>query len=399
MEVRERGENDLYHRESSLQILPTLGTTPEIEKKRKLDRCRKKQLMTPAESRPWAALPKELLEIFSKSNSLSIADFLSFGKVCRNWRLSYLETKSAFMASRPPLVIYISTRAKRSCYFYEIKTSPNTYKTKLPNFARNFCIGLSNGYLIMEDIFTNVWVINPITGHKLKFPRLFETPNFLNCSDRAVFASIGDDAKDNFLLAVLAPTYKTLMFFVSRVNQWQQFSYIRKNWSIIDIVVFGGRVFCITSENQIGVLSVKTCEVILLNLKNTPQLRSIWPVRFVASKNQLLIVDFPREGNVLEVYTIDLLKMEWVKVNQLRDKDEAIFLGEKMSSRLSNATNWGGQSNCIYYLPFKHNTCYIYSIRGESLGSFPIMKQKAAPKMNGWFFPGECFTLENVRDE
>lgn len=248
--------------------------------------------MTPSESRPWAALPKELLEIFSKSNSLSIADFLSFGKVCRNWRLSYLETKNAFMASKPPLVIYIPARAKKSCHFYEIKPSPSTYKTKLPYLPRNFCIGLSNGYLIMEDILTNVWVINPITGHELRYPQLFETSNFLYCPDRAVFASIGD-AKDNFLLVVLAPAYKKLMFFVSRVNQWQQFSYGGSNWSIVDIVIFKGRIFCVTSEYQIGVLSVKTCEVILLNLKGTPQLSNIRNVSFVASKNQLLVIDFP----------------------------------------------------------------------------------------------------------
>ncbi|XP_031252133.1 uncharacterized protein LOC116110029 [Pistacia vera] len=359
MEMRVRGGADRYHlRPQFLQALPTLGTAPKIEKKRKLKRSsRKKQRITPiipAKSRPWADLPKELLHIFSKSDSLSVADFLSFGKVCRSWRLFYTETKGQFMASRPPLVIYISTRAKKSCRFYEITTSPNSYQTKLPYFARNFCIGFSNGYLIMEDILTNVWLINPVTGHQLNYPRLFEARNFLYCPDRAVFASIGD-SQDNYLLAVLSPVYNKLMFFVSRVNQWQQFSYKGKTWSIGDIVVFGGRIYALTSEYQIGVLSVKTREVILLNLKGTPQLSGIRNVRFVASKNQLLIVDFPPAAYNLEVYTIDLLKMEWVKVNRLRDERQAIFLGDRMSSRLSNATNWGGESNCVYHLPFMDN--------------------------------------------
>ncbi|XP_044482104.1 uncharacterized protein LOC123208647 [Mangifera indica] len=304
------------------------------------------------------------------------------------------------MASKPPLVIYIPARAKKSCHFYEIKPSPSTYKTKLPYLPRNFCIGLSNGYLIMEDILTNVWVINPITGHELRYPQLFETSNFLYCPDRAVFASIGD-AKDNFLLVVLAPAYKKLMFFVSRVNQWQQFSYGGSNWSIVDIVIFKGRIFCVTSEYQIGVLSVKTCGVILLNLKGTPQLSNIRNVSFVASKNQLLVIDFPLHIHHLELYTIDLLKMEWVKVNRLRDENEAIFLGNHMSSRLSNATNWGGQGNRIYFLPFieKNAGCHIYSLKGERLGRFPIMKQKGTSRMDGWFFPGECVSLDNVKDE
>ncbi|XP_031252130.1 uncharacterized protein LOC116110027 [Pistacia vera] len=127
-----------------------------------------------------------------------------------------------------------------------------------------------------------------------------------------------------------------LVFFVSRVNQWQQFSYRGETWSILNIVVFGGRIYAITSEYRIGLLSVKTCEVILLNLKGSPQLSGIGYVRFVASKNQLLIVDFP----------------------------PAAF--------------------------------YLEALNGEILGSFPIMKQKAAPRMNNWFFPDQCFSIENA---
>ncbi|XP_044482020.1 uncharacterized protein LOC123208553 [Mangifera indica] len=399
MEARVRGGVDRYHLRPQVQALTISGTPPKIEKKRMLEKLRKKQRTSPvnlAESRPWADLPKELLEIFSKSNNLNVADFLNFGKVCRSWRLFYSETKNTFMASKPPLVIYIPTRAKKSCYFYEI-TSLDTFKTKLPSLARNFCIGLSNGYLIMEDILTNVWVINPITGHELRYPRLFEAPNYLCCPDRAAFASIGD-AKDNFLLAVLSPVYHTLMFFVSRVNRWQEFSFKGKTWSIMDIVVFGGRIFCITSEYQIGVLSVKTCEVILLNLKGLPQLSDVQHVRFVASKNQLLIVDFSLRTYHLELYTINFFKMEWVKVNHLRDEHEAIFLSE-MSSRLNNTKKWGGESNCLYYLPFMDNTCYISSLKGEIMGHFPIVKQQVALRMNGWYFPDQCFSIENVRDE
>ncbi|KAJ0084772.1 hypothetical protein Patl1_29616 [Pistacia atlantica] len=80
-----------------------------------------------------------------------------------------------------------------------------------------------------------------------------------------------------------------LVFFVSRVKQWQQFSYRGETWSILDIVVFGGRIYAITSIGLVFSASKL--------------------VRFVASKNQLLIVDFSPAAFYLEANTIDLSKM------------------------------------------------------------------------------------------
>ena len=81
-------------------------------------RSKKKKLDEYNNWRPWPDLPEPMLDLITKS--LGPIDYLMFGCVCRTWR-SYVATyKKGFLASQPPLVLFLSTHARRACYFYSI---------------------------------------------------------------------------------------------------------------------------------------------------------------------------------------------------------------------------------------------------------------------------------------
>ncbi|KAL5764981.1 hypothetical protein ACOSP7_017285 [Xanthoceras sorbifolium] len=63
--------------------------TNEDETYEPLKQCRKKRKKTcnDVSHRGWADLPVELLGIIY--STLTIVDFLNFGKVCSSWRLSF----------------------------------------------------------------------------------------------------------------------------------------------------------------------------------------------------------------------------------------------------------------------------------------------------------------------
>ncbi|KAH7560471.1 hypothetical protein JRO89_XS10G0028200 [Xanthoceras sorbifolium] len=109
------------------------GTKTDEDEPQKQCRKRRKKICNDVSHRGWADLPVELLvTIYS---TLTIVDFLKFGKVCSSWRLSFSIFKQNFMNVHAPLVMYISSRAKKSCHVYDISTRVK-YETKLPT-----CVG------------------------------------------------------------------------------------------------------------------------------------------------------------------------------------------------------------------------------------------------------------------
>lgn len=176
----------------------------------------------------------------------------------------------------------------------------------------------------------------------------------------------------------LPPRWKEL--YVYRDSKWRRYSFSIKPWLIKDMTVFDGGIFFITDRSDIGVFNLKTCDFILLKLKDAPQLDA--RARLVASNAQLLIV-YPIPPSYFQVYRIDFSRNEWVKVENLGD--EALFIDTK-SGRLSNTTKWGRRSNCLYYLPSHSNKCRVYSLNGEVLEVVTLEKERSpSHKLIRWF--------------
>ncbi|KAJ4729407.1 F-box protein [Melia azedarach] len=342
--------------------------------------------------RPWPDLPVELLDIIS--SHLRIADYLKLGRVCWKWRYFFLSSRQKFMASQPPLVLFVSSRAKRTCCFYDIFDFIK-YEAKLPYFCCKSFIGLSCGYTIMEDILSNIWLTNPITGHQHVFASMPLFDDCMHICEHTILACTRP--YPDFLVVVLSKLHCIVRFRRYRETYWSVYHFAGKPWKIMDMVVFNARIFVITSDLQIGVLSLGSPpDVLLLSFKCTPQV-SCCP-RFVASNDRLVLVDFI-PSVALAVYTIDFMRREWVKVDNLGD--QSLFLGDLVTPSLCSTTKWGGRSNCVYYLPFKSTRCFVYSLNGELLSSIIVSEADpiVSPRMNSWYFPHQSYGIDVVRDD
>ncbi|KAK1586827.1 hypothetical protein Q3G72_006459 [Acer saccharum] len=372
------------------------------------------------DSRSWADLSVDLLDIIS--NHLNLTEFLTFGKVCRNWRLFSLT-----FPQRQSLVFYVSTKAKKSCYLFDISAEIR-YKTKLPNFAGNLCLGFSNGYLIMEDRLSNVWVINPITAHQIQFPLMpkpriaalkrpnaaSKSPKGRNALWRSYFATFGPHG--DFIVVLLSNNYKDVRFCSSKDNNWKVYTFAYQSWDIVDIVIYNGRVFVVTDDCRIGVLNLgssndsrmgvlilESSNLRFLKLKGTPHL--VGKIRFVASNEQLLVVNF-KDKPILthletQVYSIEFSTREWVKVNNFRGK--ALFLNNFTCSLSTNTARWGEHSNYIYYLSSENShMCIVYSDSGEFVRHITCCtrtEHRDVPLICCWHFPNQFYSIKNVKDD
>ena len=74
-------------------------------------RRKKKKMVDNRNRRPWSELPDTLLYMITKL--LGTIDYLMFGCVCRAWRLYAVANRQEFMASQPPLVMFMPNRSKR----------------------------------------------------------------------------------------------------------------------------------------------------------------------------------------------------------------------------------------------------------------------------------------------
>ena len=99
-------------------------------------RSKKKKMVDNSNRRPWSELPDTLLYMITKL--LGTIDYLMFGCVCRAWRLYAVANRQEFMASQPPLAMFMPNRSKRACCFYNIFDG-RKYKAKLPNVVGQIC--------------------------------------------------------------------------------------------------------------------------------------------------------------------------------------------------------------------------------------------------------------------
>ncbi|KAL5827864.1 hypothetical protein ACOSQ3_019715 [Xanthoceras sorbifolium] len=323
--------------------------------------------------RGWADHPVELLVTISRT----LTDEYS--------KVIFIVYKSYnFMNVCVPLVMYISSRTKKSCHFYDISTRVKC-GTKLPTFFGKIFVGCSSGYLIIQDFHKNIWVINPLTGHKLYFPNMPQTKKPLNRSDRAIFASFGSGSC--FALIVLTKKHETVRYCISRDTT--------ESWKIVDLVIFYGRVYVLTNNSRIGVFNLRTHRFWFLTLGGTPWLSTF--VRLVASKKQLLIIDLKKVIFRAKVYTVDLERLKWVTVEDL--DEEALFLSAWISLKLGSIVNWRGLKKCVCHLPFWSNMCNMYSLNGESQGRFQICEPNMTHKFYCWYFLHQAYSPDNTNYE
>ncbi|CAL0304414.1 unnamed protein product [Lupinus luteus] len=341
-------------------------------------------------------LPSDMLEIIYKK--LDFDELFHFGGVCEDWRKVHKDQRENVMKSRAPLVIQTSSYAKKTYFFFSI-SKQKMYSTKLANFWRLSYLGFTSGSVIMESYHSDkILIMNPFMRRKIEISTrsLICYPIPSSCNVTLAFV----EGTQHFIIAFLCKRNFSLDIYDSRKFAWFTYSRYGRPFMIADLVVLNHAMFFITNTAKIGALRLNRNhgKEPFLELKNAPNITSS-TLRLISCDGNLLVVNF-RPRIFLEVYKIDMVSMEWVKLETLGDVALFLTLQRKCYS-LSNPQKWGYEKNHVYYINGESAKCFVYSMQNELVKS--IMPHSAVPSSSNsksklywldWCFPNVCDEID-----
>ena len=358
---------------------------------------KKKIVFAPSDNnnwRPWSELPETLLRQIT--NWLGAIDYLVFACVCRTWRLYALAKKQGFMASQPPLVVlFLHRGAKNFCYFYSI-VDQRLFKALLPSLIGKELFGVSFGYLIIVDkkkiSGSEIWLLNPFTGHEL----FYSSPP--NQFQYVALASLATSLPEFIIICF---SRECLQFRRSTDVNWTQYKYDNPNM-IYSFALFNGKMYISNFEGT-RVLNLNPLHphLTLLNVKSNANVYpGLW--QLLCFDKQLLLISGCSD---FEVYELNFLKMELVKIPNLGD--QALFqVGSKFSAT-SNITSWEAvgippSNNCIYSICEYDSDYSVKFFDGRCPQSFPILRGERyiPPRCNKfWYFPHQSCRVDSLCED
>ncbi|CAH1416113.1 unnamed protein product [Lactuca virosa] len=242
---------------------------------------------------PWSDLNHGLL--FLVLMQLGAFDFLSFSGVCKSWRSVALSKKTRFMASRPPMAIWITKHGNKKEYCVEDFEGRNSI-ILLPKSDRRTCVGLTCGYLVLFGRRSHdFWLVNHITRHGLHFPN---APYSVSPNQEGVRAILR--VKENGIVFTL---------------------------SIPSVILheFKGKIYAIDADSFVHEIGLDPePKLILLKANNFLGYRLEF-MEFVCTDENLYAMEcFP--DNKFKVHELDFGEMKWVSPKKETMEEYAFFV-------------------------------------------------------------------------
>ena len=209
-----------------------------------------------------------------------------------------------------------------------------------------------------------------------------------------------------FVIIALCRFCLKIRFCISTDAKWTAFHYndklrsspINAPWTIANGAISNGKIYVISSQGKIGVLNLNSppnmtpLEVeCIANLKGEPCL--------LGYDQKLLLID--KSGSNFEVYELNFLKMEWVKMSNF--KDQALFLGFSKNSRFSSITRSNDSqqsSNCTYSFGLEGDYILLEMLdcSNHECSRLPFMRRKyirSSGVLPSWYIPSQSFSVED----
>lgn len=366
------------------------GAAPTTKQRKRKRACRR------LGNRVWGSgdiLPDELL--VSVLMKLSLVDYLAFSGVCRSWRSISIDNRKKFMERQKPLVFARPKYSKKSCVLYNMFDG-KTCKAMLKDLAWNL-VGLSCGYLIMNDRYRGFWLINLMTRHELHFPVLSERAwGMFDYQIRAVLFQ--STQLSRVFLLLFSRNHNFLLLSESGPSSWQEYLFPNTNAGISDVNILKGKIFVLTCDGLFGEFNPKADPVLKLYHINIPaELSSQLCLQLVTSDDKLymIIYEYSIWVQYLSFYEVDH-QMESVK--QIHDfGSKSLFLSQ-FNSSVVDTTGWGA-GNCVCVLhSYIFNRCSFFHLNGNKLATTPLY-WNGRLKPYFWYFPGESCDISCVSDE
>ncbi|XP_045797410.1 uncharacterized protein LOC123891571 isoform X2 [Trifolium pratense] len=335
-------------------------------------------------------LDLDMLDIISKK-LLSFDDLFNFSAVCKEWRAVHKVYWRKFLESQSPLVVQTTSYAKKLYSFYSIPEK-QAYNSKMSYFWGLYYCGSSSGYLVMAGGNYKLQLMNPFTRKEKIVDISSVREDFFYDTCRVLLAFAKDS--NEFVVVALCGISFALNVYQSRFSSWVPYAKRGKPWKVVDFVVLDNIIYALTDKVEIGVLSLNSTSLKLLELKNTPDATPRL-FKLLHCDGKLLVVRFVPK-RVLDVYRIDFATMSYVKLESLGEL--ALFYSPYKCYALANPGEWGYESNRLYYINSKSAECEVYSgsdnVLMESIvlaGSRHVL-HKSKPYWLDW-----CF--RNLHDE
>ena len=271
------------------------------------------------------------------------------------------------------------------------------FKALLPSLIGKELFGISFGYLSIVDkkkiSGSEIWLLNPFTGHELFFP---SPPNrFRNVT----LASLPTPSPE---LIIICFSLECLQFRRSTDVNWTLYKYDNPEM-IYSLSLFNGKIY-ISNYEGIRVLNLNSLlpHLTLLNVKSNANLYpGLW--RLLGFDKQLLVIcGYPD----YEVYELNFLKMELVKIPYLGD--QALFQDGRKFSAISNITSREAvgippSNNCIYSTICEYGSDYsVKFFDGRCPQTFRILRggRSIRPSCNKfWYFPHQSCRVDSLYED
>ncbi|XP_058728086.1 uncharacterized protein LOC131599850 [Vicia villosa] len=362
---------------------------------------------------PWDQLPRDVLDLISQK--LDFDDLFQFSRVCKDWRLVFHEStdKSKFLTSQEPLLLEFFNYPVKVPYSFTSLPTQKVYPLKkmmmnhLLSYSDNsfpIYVTYSSGYFIMIADNSSILLVNPFTRIKKKVicPSTFEFSSSAQHTYRALLAF--DKCSEEFVLLFLFRLSNGLHVYQSRNNGWVTYSTEDNEDAVVDFVALNNKIYVVTEEPKIGVLSLDSPNIEYLPMVNSPNLNIVLSFfNLVKCDEQLLLVrlnpslhpiimrgDPPPER---KVYKIDFSTMTYVELETLGDI-ALFYVAFRSCKALINPNKWGYESNSVYEVyncahkcpRIKNPFCTVYNWDKKSEKSIAPPNPRTAGSVFDWCF-------------
>lgn len=295
-----------------------------------------------SESSMWLKLPDDLLELIV--GRLDLVSYLRLRVVCRSW-LSILMNKHNLLANEFPWLMVESS----GTYSFRRLMGHQVHHLNLPQIQDNFCLGYSEGWLIMVNSkvkCSKVCLIHPFSRSQIWLPRVPWGWKFC----KATLSS--DPAAADPIVMVIGYGKTTLAFCRPGDRTWTTcYHQVGVGQVIDDVIFFQGKFYAFSKHGTIIVSDfTPRPNVTLLQLGEPPRLRPSYKRYLIESCGHLLLVAYRHyfaEKYIFEVLRLDMHELHWTRMESLGDC--TLFLSPASSLSVSVPGHLKYPRNCIYY--------------------------------------------------
>jgi len=334
---------------------------------------------------PWSELDHDVLYLVMMR--LGVVDFLSFSGACKSWRSVALCNRKMYMATKPPMSMWISREANEKDYCNLKDVEERNFKTILPHYASRDCVGSTCGYLVLFGRkIKDFWLVNPITRHQLHFPRFSDDRDDISIIHKRIrFTLVFSPSRSRWLFFITKRFYDKIWFSIAGKRVW---NHVSSTSPVLDLLPFKGKIYCINQALHLSELRLNPQpKLTILETKIFQSPRFIYP-EFVTSEENLYMIDRTRK-DPYNVVKLDFGEMKWATLEEKAKGEYAFFYSYLLRGVAIKRGSWAPDSLSQYkrYECFRDTTDPI-SRNGRFFHTNMFM----------WYFP--CLSMDvDIVDE